>query len=104
MDQWLEWPDANKFPRPLMDGNWHHLAFVYDESSSTMTYYFDGAVVTPAPAGAVNVRNGGSPRGPVDLTTAKQLVLAGWNKHASIAGPGDDWIKSFPGEKCSTSN
>ena len=97
MDQWLEWPDANKFPRPLMDGNWHHLAFVYDETSSTMTYYFDGAVVTPAPSGAVNVRNGGSPRGPVDLTTAKQLVLAGWNKQANIAGPTDDWIKSFTG-------
>ncbi len=97
MDQWLEWPDGNKFPRPLLDGNWHHLAFVYDQAASTMTYYFDGAAVTPAPAGATNVRNGGNPRGPLDLTSVKKLILGGWNKHGGAQGPTDDWIKNYTG-------
>ncbi|HEX7905742.1 MAG TPA: LamG domain-containing protein [Chitinophagaceae bacterium] len=97
MDQWLEWPDASKFPKPLLDGNWHHLAFVYDQATSKMTYYFDGAVVTPAPASATDVKNGANPRGAVDLTSIKKLVLGGWNKHAGIDGPTDDWIKSYTG-------
>lgn len=96
MDQWLEFPDNNQFPRPLMDGEWHHLAFVYDQTSSTMTYYFDGAAVA-APAGATNVKKGDDPRGAVDFSTVKNLVLGGWNKHASLPGAGDDWIKSFTG-------
>ncbi len=97
MDQWLEFPDGNKFPRPLMDGNWHHLAMAYDEGTSKMTYYFDGGEVTGAPASATDVKNGGSPRGALDLTTCKKLILGGWNKHGGAAGPTDDWIKSFTG-------
>jgi Concanavalin A-like lectin/glucanases superfamily len=96
MDQWLEFPDANKFPRPLLDGNWHHLAFVYDETTSKVTYYFDGAVV-PAPASATNVTNGGNPRGPLNLKASNGLVLGGWNKHASFDGPTDGWVSSFGG-------
>src|SRR5690348_13889459 len=45
MDQWMEWPDANKMQKPLLDGNWHHFAIVYDETTSKMSYYFDGALV-----------------------------------------------------------
>lgn len=97
MDQWLEFPDNNQFKKPLMDGNWHHLAFVYDETSSTMAYYFDGASVEGVPASALNVKNGDNPRGKVDFTTVKNLVLGGWNKHASLPGATDDWIKSFTG-------
>ncbi len=97
MDQWLEWPDGNKFPKPLLDGSWHHLAFVYDQTTSKMTYYFDGAAVTPAPASATDVKNGGNPRGPLDLTSCKKLIIGGWNKHGGAQGPGDDWIKTFTG-------
>lgn len=97
MDQWLEFPDNNQFKKPLMDGNWHHLAFVYDAATSKMTYYFDGASVEGVPEGAINVKNGGNPRGPVDFSTVKNLVLGGWNRHASLTGPTDDWIKSYTG-------
>lgn len=97
MDQWLEFPDNNQFKKPLMDGEWHHLAFVYDESVSKMNYYFDGALVTDAPDGAVNVLENGEPRGAVDFSTVKNLVLGGWNKHAGLAGATDDWIRSFTG-------
>ena len=97
MDQWLEFPDANKFQKPLLDGNWHHIAFVYDQTTSKMTYYFDGAAVTGAPASAIDVKNGSDPRGAVDLTSAKKLILGGWNKHGGAEGPTDDWIKSYTG-------
>ncbi|HET9057934.1 MAG TPA: LamG domain-containing protein [Chitinophagaceae bacterium] len=97
MDQWLEWPDANKFPKPLLDGNWHHIAFVYDENTSKLTYYFDGSVVTGAPAGATDVKNGSNPRGALDLKSANKLILGGWNKHGGAQGPQDDWIKSYKG-------
>jgi hypothetical protein len=96
MDQWLEFPDNNKFPRPLLDGNWHHLAFAYDEVTSTMTYYFDGGVV-PAPPGATNVTKAGAPRGPVDFSTINNLILGGWNKQAGLPGVTDDWVKGFSG-------
>ncbi len=97
MDQWLEFPDNNQFKKPLMDGNWHHLAFVYDETTSKMNYFFDGELVTDVPAGATNVTKNGAPRGAVDFSTVKNLVLGGWNKHAALAGPTDDWIRSFTG-------
>lgn len=97
MDQWLEWPDGNKFPKPLLDGSWHHIAFVYDAAASKMTYYFDGAAVTPAPTSATDVKNGGSPRGPLDLKSCNKLILGGWNKHGGAQGPTDDWIKSYTG-------
>lgn len=100
MDQWLEFPDASKFPRPLLDGNWHHLAFSYDQTTSKMTYYFDGAVV-PAPVSASDVKNvqtaGNPPRGAVNFSNASNLVIGGWNKHAKLTGPTDDWIKSYTG-------
>lgn len=97
MDQWLEFPDANKFQKPLLDGNWHHIAFVYDQATSKMKYYFDGAEVSGVPASASDVKSGGNPRGPLDLKTSHKLILGGWNKHGSAEGPGDDWIKSYTG-------
>ena len=80
-----------------MDGNWHHLAFVYDQTTSKVSYYFDGGIV-PAPASATNVTNGGAPRGGVNLTASNSLVIGGWNKHASLDGPTDDWISPFGGQ------
>lgn len=97
MDQWLEFPDNNQFKEPLMDGNWHHLAFVYDQGTSKMTYYFDGTAVADAPESATDVKKDGNPRGALDFSTVKNLVLGGWNKHAGLAGAGDDWIRSYTG-------
>lgn len=97
MDQWLEFPDANKFNKPLMDGNWHHLAFVYDQTNSKMTYYFDGSALDSAPASATDVKDGANPRGPLDLKGATKLILGAWNKDGGSQGPTDDWIKAYTG-------
>jgi hypothetical protein len=93
MDQWLE----GTFTKPLFDGNWHNVVFVYDQLTSKMTYYFDAVMVTGMTATQTDVKNGGAPRGAVDLTSGKKLILGGWNKHGGAEGPGDDWIKTYTG-------
>lgn len=93
MDQWLE----GDISRPFFDGSWHHMAFVYDQTTSKLNYYFDGALITGLTAGQTDVKNGGAPRGAADFTNSANLVIGGWNKHASIDGPTDDWIRSFSG-------
>lgn len=96
MDQWLEFAGANKLQRPIFDGNWHHWAMTYDETTSKMTYYFDGVKID-APASVTDVLKNGNPRGPLDLSGATNLVIGGWNRHAGLSGPTDGWISSFQG-------
>jgi hypothetical protein len=86
-DQWLE----GSFNKPMFDGNWHHIVYSYDQPTAKMTYYFDGAVVTGL--------NGTQTNGPanVNFEQVTNVVLGGWNKHASIAGPTDEWIRSYNG-------
>ncbi|WP_276503861.1 LamG domain-containing protein [Terrimonas pollutisoli] len=93
-DKWYEFTDANKMKRPLLDGNWHHLAIVYDEATSKTTFYFDGAPITDAPASATT--NGGQ-TGPLKIKSAGNMILGGWNKHVGLPGVTDDWVKSFTG-------
>lgn len=40
-EKWFEWVGANAVTG-FYDGNWHHLAFVYDGGTSVMTLYKDG--------------------------------------------------------------
>jgi hypothetical protein len=89
-DHWVEYID--NFNKPLFDGNWHHLAFTYDETTSLVRVYFDGAeVATPGTSGNLGL-------GKLNLKTATNLVLGGWNKNANISGPTDSWISGFSGK------
>lgn len=40
-DTWLTWEGTNKVAG-VQDNNWHHLAFVYDATTSNLTLYVDG--------------------------------------------------------------
>ena len=91
-DHWVEYID--NFNKPLFDGNWHHLAFVYDETNSSIKVYYDGAEVA-LPAGAAGNFAG---LGKLNLKTSTSLVVGGWNKHANISGPTDSWISGFTGK------
>jgi Concanavalin A-like lectin/glucanases superfamily len=93
MDQWLE----GDFNKPVFDGTWHHIVYVYDQVTSKMTYYFDGQVVTGLTATQTDVKKSGAPRGPVDFTKSNKMIIGGWNKHGNASGPKDDWIRSFSG-------
>ena len=101
MDQWFEFTGSKKLQKPIFDGQWHHLAFVYDETSSKLTYYFDGNALSGLDPSLTDVKNGANPRGPMKLTDADggsgSLVIGGWNKHAGLNGPGDSWIQGFNG-------
>ncbi len=91
-DHWVEYID--NFNKPLFDGNWHHLAFTYDETTSTVKVYFDGTEV-PTPASAAGNFAG---LGKLTLGNATNLVVGGWNKHAGLSGPTDSWISGFTGK------
>jgi hypothetical protein len=100
-DQWFEFVGANKFNKPLLDGNWHHLAITYDETTSKLTYYFDGQALTGLPSNLTDVKNGANPRGKLNLKsndgTAGEFIFGGWNKQAGVSGPTDAWIQGFNG-------
>jgi hypothetical protein len=86
-DQWLE----GNFPKPMFDNTWHHIVYSFNNTAKRMTYYFDGVEVTGLANNQYNVANA------VNFTDIKQLVLGGWNRHASQPGPTDGWISSFTG-------
>jgi hypothetical protein len=89
-DHWVEYID--NFNKPLFDGNWHHLAFTYDETTSILKVYFDGIEVpTPGTSGNLGL-------GKLNLKSSTNLVVGGWNKHADITGPTDAWISGFTGK------
>ena len=90
-DHWVEYVNQS-FTKPLFNGQWHHLAFTYDETTSRLRIYFDGVEVpTPGTSGNLGL-------GKLDFGSASNLVLAGWNKHANITGPTDAWISAYTGK------
>jgi Concanavalin A-like lectin/glucanases superfamily len=90
-DHWVEYTNQS-FTKPLFDGNWHHLAFTYDETTSRLKIYFDGVEV-PTPGNSGNLGLGA-----LNLASAASLVVGGWNKHAGQSGPADGWISAFTGK------
>lgn len=91
MDHWVEYTNQS-FKKPLFDGQWHHLAFSYDETTSILKIYFDGTEVpTPGSSGNLGL-------GKLNLKNSTNLVVGGWNKHAGISGPTDGWISGFSGK------
>lgn len=95
-DHWVEYTNQS-FVKPLFNGQWHHLAFTYNETTSKLSVYFDGQEV-PTPGTSGTFTTGGAPMGKLNLTNATNLVLSGWNKHAGLTGPTDAWISSFSGK------
>ncbi len=58
-DTWLTWEGGSAVPG-LLDNQWHHLVFVYDATTSSLTFYKDGVVVgtkTWGSHGAINFSN-----------------------------------------------
>lgn len=90
-DRWVEYTNQS-FTKPLFNGQWHHLAFTYDEATSRLKIYFDGVEVpTPGTSGNLGL-------GKLNLKSSSNFVIGGWNKHADIAGPTDSWISGFTGK------
>jgi len=88
-DHWFELVGGNRIPR-IYDGNWHHLVFSYNETTSNMKIYRDGVLI--------NTLNWGG-HGQIKLTASSvfNLVVGGMNKHVGLPGPTDDWMESWKG-------
>jgi hypothetical protein len=102
-DNWIEFRGRNRLPK-VLDGNWHHLAFTYDETTSRLTAYVDGVATTYTGS---NIIGGSTPMGPCKFFNAARdnissFVVGGWNKHVGGLGDGfkgaqDSWVHSYSG-------
>lgn len=89
-EKWFEFVGANAI-LGIFDGNWHHLAFSYDATTSTMTSYKDGV------AGATSTwtGHGGIVLEPAKITSLK--VGAGPQEFSAeeiAGGTASDWLKN----------
>lgn len=78
-ENWFELVGADRMPN-IYDNEWHHLAFVYDEATSSMKFYRDGvlhATKTWGSHGAVRM----------DATKVTSFLLGG----KCVSGWGAEW-------------
>lgn len=95
-DHWVEFVGENRLPN-LLNGSWHHLAFVYDQATSKLTTYVDGVLFNNT-SSTTTVKDGtGALRGALSFRNTSNFVIGGWNKHAGVSGPADPWIHSYSG-------
>jgi hypothetical protein len=95
-DNWVEFRGVNRLPN-VLNGNWHHLVFTYDETTSKVTAYVDGAAV-PYTGTANVLKVNGNPLGKLKFANNSNFIVGGWNKHVDGAGGATDpWIHSFTG-------
>jgi hypothetical protein len=106
-DQWFEFIKVKKtngqdsidkrLPK-VLDGQWHHLAFSFDQGSSTLTTYLDGKVYTNLPAGFGKFTNNS---GKVDFSQVGGLVVGGVGSYGVGKSPSDigqTWMGNFNGK------
>ena len=83
-DNWFTWEGGNTIAG-ILDNNWHHIALVYDNASSSLTLYVDGAANS-------NVRNWGT-HGDINIDNSKiDEMRVGCGPGTSLDS--DDWLSS----------
>ncbi|MES2646987.1 MAG: LamG domain-containing protein [Bacteroidota bacterium] len=91
-DQWFEFVKEKRIPK-LLDGNWHHVAFVFDGTASKLIPYVDGAPVANLPADFGKFNNNGG-----KLNFAKMAgVVVGGPGHFAVGKTPDGWMGNFNG-------
>ena len=92
-DQWFEFVNVKRLPK-LLNGQWHHLAFAFDQATSTLTTYLDGAPYTNLPTGFGKFNNN---NGQVNFSKVQGLVVGGPG-HYAIGKTPDSWMANFNGQ------
>lgn len=92
-DQWFEFIKEKRLPK-VLDGQWHHLAFTFDEASSTLKTYIDGQEFTNLPADFGKFNNNG---GKLNFSKIGGLVVGGPGHYALGKTP-DGWMGNFNGQ------
>jgi len=86
-DTWLTWEGDNKVPN-VQDNNWHHMAFVYDASTSMLKLYVDGVENTHIP----QWMQSDAPHGGLYIDPSKvQALDIGGNQNIPDMGWGQNW-------------
>lgn len=94
-DQWFEFVGAQRLQN-VLNYQWHHLAFVYDETSSKLTTYIDGNALTGLPANLTDVKNAGNPRGKLSFKNVSGFVIGG-PSHLALNATPDTWMVKYTG-------
>ena len=81
-DAWLTWEGNNRI-KGIQDNNWHHLAFVYDATTSKLTLYVDGSPNTHVPQWGTH--------GPVNMDGSKVTGMNLGGRNVKDLGWGQDW-------------
>lgn len=92
-DQWFEFVGTKRIPN-VLNNQWHHIAFSFDASNSTLKTYIDGAELTanlPAGFGKFN-NDGGIP----DFSQSAGMVVGGPG-HFAVGKTPDSWMGNFGG-------
>ncbi len=97
LDQWFEFTGAKRIPK-LLNGQWHHVAFTYDEATSVLIPYIDGAIPANLPAGFGNVKNNGAPRGKLDFNADKPVTGFTIGGAGDVANKANGWMGNFDGQ------
>lgn len=93
LDQWFEFTGNKRLPK-VLNGQWHHMAFSFNQTTSILTPYLDGAPVANLPAGFGKFNNNS---GKVDLSKIAGLVIGGAGHYALGKTP-DSWMGNFNGQ------
>lgn len=98
-DNWFVAHGTERLPGHILNGDWHQIVITYDETTSRITYYVDGAKATNVSAASSTWLTDGAPHGPINFADTYGFVLGGWNKHANLGNgaPTDAWIQSWQG-------
>ncbi len=91
-DQWFEFVKEKRIPK-LLDGNWHHVAFVFDGTASKLIPYVDGAPVANLPADFGKFNNNG---GKLNFSKMAGVVVGGPG-HFAVGKTPDSWMGNFNG-------
>jgi hypothetical protein len=84
-DTWATWEGANSI-EGVLDNQWHHFAFVYNENTSGLTMYIDGVDMGTKTWGT---------HGALTLDDSKVLGLRIGNGPQSQNSGGDNWLYSY---------
>src|SRR3546814_15798499 len=83
-NNWADFNGSNGMERlPDMYGTWRHLAFTYDETTSTLAVYLDGEALS-LPEAVSNPKVDGAPLGPLAFQIASNLDRQGDVKGKSV--------------------
>lgn len=96
-DQWFEFVNEYRLPN-VLNGQWHHLAFVYNETTSKLTLYLNGVPRTGLPANKTDAKkSNGTPLGPVGFANVSKFVIGG-PAHVGLGAAPDGWMANYSGE------